>query len=178
MEPDRWYYHADRLGLLVWQDMPSMCGARVDTWSARLPACPAVGYHLFAVHAQGNAAIHACCVTPGALLTHGNPVSEHACINLPLHHLTFFQQIGNVAFSMSGLYYQVAVPAISSAFTLFVGFCTSQLPSAFVPGCSRSRIIKLCCHWLAYSCTQVLSGQVCGLLDRKPHHQCSGQGKF
>lgn len=22
-EPDRWYYHADRLGLLVWQDMPS-----------------------------------------------------------------------------------------------------------------------------------------------------------
>jgi hypothetical protein len=23
-EPDRWYYHADRLGLLVWQDMPSM----------------------------------------------------------------------------------------------------------------------------------------------------------
>jgi hypothetical protein len=24
VEPDRWYYHADRLGLLVWQDMPSM----------------------------------------------------------------------------------------------------------------------------------------------------------
>ncbi|MBK1783133.1 glycoside hydrolase family 2 [Prauserella sp. ASG 168] len=23
-EPDRWYYHADKLGLLVWQDMPSM----------------------------------------------------------------------------------------------------------------------------------------------------------
>ncbi len=23
-EPDRWYYHADRLGLMVWQDMPSM----------------------------------------------------------------------------------------------------------------------------------------------------------
>ncbi|WP_113694196.1 LamG-like jellyroll fold domain-containing protein [Amycolatopsis albispora] len=23
-EPDRWYYHADRLGLLVWQDMPAM----------------------------------------------------------------------------------------------------------------------------------------------------------
>nr|WP_307849591.1 LamG-like jellyroll fold domain-containing protein [Qaidamihabitans albus] len=23
-EPDRWYHHADRLGLLVWQDMPSM----------------------------------------------------------------------------------------------------------------------------------------------------------
>jgi hypothetical protein len=24
VEPQRWYYHADRLGLLVWQDMPSM----------------------------------------------------------------------------------------------------------------------------------------------------------
>jgi len=23
VEPERWYYHADRLGLLVWQDMPS-----------------------------------------------------------------------------------------------------------------------------------------------------------
>ena len=23
VEPDRWYYHADRLGMLVWQDMPS-----------------------------------------------------------------------------------------------------------------------------------------------------------
>ena len=23
IEPDRWYYHADRLGLLVWQDMPA-----------------------------------------------------------------------------------------------------------------------------------------------------------
>lgn len=24
VEPDRWFYHADQLGLLVWQDMPSM----------------------------------------------------------------------------------------------------------------------------------------------------------
>ncbi len=24
VEPDRWYYHADQLGLLVWQDMPAM----------------------------------------------------------------------------------------------------------------------------------------------------------
>ena len=23
VEPARWYYHADRLGMLVWQDMPS-----------------------------------------------------------------------------------------------------------------------------------------------------------
>ncbi|MEV6878609.1 LamG-like jellyroll fold domain-containing protein [Amycolatopsis sp. NPDC051128] len=24
VEPDRWYYHADKLGLMVWQDMPAM----------------------------------------------------------------------------------------------------------------------------------------------------------
>lgn len=28
VEPDRWYYHADRLGMLVWQDMPQMFGGR------------------------------------------------------------------------------------------------------------------------------------------------------
>ena len=26
VEPARWYYHCDRLGILVWQDMPSMAG--------------------------------------------------------------------------------------------------------------------------------------------------------
>ena len=25
VEPARWYYAADRAGLLVWQDMPAMC---------------------------------------------------------------------------------------------------------------------------------------------------------
>ncbi len=31
VEPDRWFYWADRLGLLVWQDMPAMtagCASR------------------------------------------------------------------------------------------------------------------------------------------------------
>ncbi len=32
VEPDRWYYHADKLGLLVWQDMPSM---KVDWGKSR-----------------------------------------------------------------------------------------------------------------------------------------------
>jgi hypothetical protein len=35
VEPDRWYYHADKLGLLVWQDMPAM------KTSNELPPAPA-----------------------------------------------------------------------------------------------------------------------------------------
>lgn len=30
VEPERWYYHCDRLGMLVWQDMPS--GERFTNW--------------------------------------------------------------------------------------------------------------------------------------------------
>lgn len=33
VEPARWYYHCDRLGLLVWQDMPS--GDMGNEWEAR-----------------------------------------------------------------------------------------------------------------------------------------------
>ncbi|OEV30950.1 glycosyl hydrolase family 2 [Streptomyces nanshensis] len=35
VEPDRWFYHADRLGLLVWQDMPSMRSDRTPDQAAR-----------------------------------------------------------------------------------------------------------------------------------------------
>ncbi|WP_369201745.1 PA14 domain-containing protein [Streptomyces sp. PU-14G] len=35
VEPDRWFYHADRLGLLVWQDMPSMRSDRTPGSAAR-----------------------------------------------------------------------------------------------------------------------------------------------
>lgn len=35
VEPDRWFYHADRLGLLVWQDMPSMRSDRTPDEEAR-----------------------------------------------------------------------------------------------------------------------------------------------
>ena len=59
VEPARWYYHADRLGMLVWQDMPSppalTCKSAADgdpAWeeedapsgggggSERRPTCP------------------------------------------------------------------------------------------------------------------------------------------
>ena len=33
VEPDRWYYHCDRLGMLVWQDMPS--GDLGNEWAPR-----------------------------------------------------------------------------------------------------------------------------------------------
>lgn len=35
VEPQRWFYWADRLGLLVWQDMPSMDSARTPDGAAR-----------------------------------------------------------------------------------------------------------------------------------------------
>lgn len=30
VEPDRWYYHCDKLGILVWQDMPSGMASRLN----------------------------------------------------------------------------------------------------------------------------------------------------
>jgi Concanavalin A-like lectin/glucanases superfamily/PA14 domain/Glycosyl hydrolases family 2, sugar binding domain/Glycosyl hydrolases family 2/Glycosyl hydrolases family 2, TIM barrel domain len=35
VEPDRWYYWADKLGLLVWQDMPAMVNGRTPSADAR-----------------------------------------------------------------------------------------------------------------------------------------------
>ena len=32
VEPDRWYYHCDRLGMMVWQDMPSGDYTNGQTW--------------------------------------------------------------------------------------------------------------------------------------------------
>ena len=32
VEPSRWYYHCDRLGLLVWQDMPSISPTTTGVW--------------------------------------------------------------------------------------------------------------------------------------------------
>ncbi|MCW6003996.1 AbfB domain-containing protein [Micromonospora sp. CPCC 205371] len=35
VEPQRWFYHADRLGLLVWQDVPSMTAQDIDADNAQ-----------------------------------------------------------------------------------------------------------------------------------------------
>ncbi|MDG4826295.1 AbfB domain-containing protein [Asanoa sp. WMMD1127] len=35
VEPQRWFYHADRLGLLVWQDVPSLTAQNVDPNAAQ-----------------------------------------------------------------------------------------------------------------------------------------------
>ncbi|PQV63506.1 Glycosyl hydrolases family 2, TIM barrel domain [Abditibacterium utsteinense] len=35
VEPARWYYHADKMGMLVWQDMPQMFGGREGALSNR-----------------------------------------------------------------------------------------------------------------------------------------------
>ena len=35
VEPQRWFYHADRLGLLVWQDMPSLTAQNIDPTNAQ-----------------------------------------------------------------------------------------------------------------------------------------------
>ena len=40
VEPDRWYYWADKLGLLVWQDMPAADGMQDRSLSADLPNLP------------------------------------------------------------------------------------------------------------------------------------------
>ncbi len=43
VEPARWYYHCDRLGMLVWQDMPSG-GTRYSKWNTMY--APFVGINL------------------------------------------------------------------------------------------------------------------------------------
>ncbi len=40
VEPERWYYHCDRLGMLVWQDMPQAFGGAIDGQSYRLSQRP------------------------------------------------------------------------------------------------------------------------------------------
>ncbi|HUM66600.1 MAG TPA: hypothetical protein PLV32_12165, partial [Chitinophagaceae bacterium] len=44
VEPARWYYHCDKLGMLVWQDMPSGDMAKGDKWITRVASDPVTKY--------------------------------------------------------------------------------------------------------------------------------------
>ncbi len=49
VEPDRWYYHCDKLGMLVWQDMPSgmvALAAEENKWPAFVQMVPQTGMDL------------------------------------------------------------------------------------------------------------------------------------
>ncbi|MBQ6576801.1 MAG: beta-galactosidase [Bacteroidales bacterium] len=35
VEPQRWYYYCDLLGIMVWQDMPSITDSRFNVWATR-----------------------------------------------------------------------------------------------------------------------------------------------
>ena len=56
LEPMRWYYHCDRLGMLVWQDMPSG-GGKYNPFTISAPLV--TGWHLkdshYRLFARGNA---------------------------------------------------------------------------------------------------------------------------
>ena len=32
VEPSRWFYHCDQIGMMVWQDMPSFAGNNLNKW--------------------------------------------------------------------------------------------------------------------------------------------------
>ncbi len=47
VEPSRWFYHCDQIGMMVWQDMPSLAGNNLNKWGihnngegADFPATP------------------------------------------------------------------------------------------------------------------------------------------
>ena len=35
VEPSRWFYHCDQIGMMVWQDMPSFAGNNLNKWGIR-----------------------------------------------------------------------------------------------------------------------------------------------
>ncbi|ROO60981.1 glycosyl hydrolase family 2 [Micromonospora sp. Llam0] len=50
VEPQRWFYHADRLGLLVWQDIPSMTAQDIDPTDAQQAQFEAEARQIVAEH--------------------------------------------------------------------------------------------------------------------------------
>ena len=54
VEPDRWYYHCDRLGILVWQDMPSVDRCKGEDWGQGIDKYDAGNSDQLSMRARGN----------------------------------------------------------------------------------------------------------------------------
>ena len=54
VEPDRWYYHCDRLGILVWQDMPSVTVCGRGEWGQGIDKYDAGNSDQLSMRARGN----------------------------------------------------------------------------------------------------------------------------
>ena len=54
VEPDRWYFHCDRLGILVWQDMPSMRCCGLGEWGQGIDKYDAGNSDQLTIPARGN----------------------------------------------------------------------------------------------------------------------------
>ena len=54
VEPDRWYYHCDKLGILVWQDMPSVDRCKGEDWGQGIDKYDAGNSDQLTMPARGN----------------------------------------------------------------------------------------------------------------------------
>ena len=54
VEPDRWYYHCDKLGILVWQDMPSVDRCKGEDWGQGIDKYDAGNSDQLSMRARGN----------------------------------------------------------------------------------------------------------------------------
>ena len=54
VEPDRWYYHCDKLGILVWQDMPSVDRCKGEYWAQGIDKYDAGNSDQLSMMARGN----------------------------------------------------------------------------------------------------------------------------
>ena len=54
VEPDRWYYHCDQLGILVWQDMPSVALCKGSDWGQGIDKYDAGNSDQLTMEARGN----------------------------------------------------------------------------------------------------------------------------